>query len=119
MYSITEAYGHDHNPFGVYDLDDATLASRASGLSSEIGSLMRTLDRFEDFCDRIDLTALDENTLAGMYDTACSNDWRINEAGKELDAVECELSSRREAEAQPESLYDPNRMEDPNWFWNF
>jgi len=119
MYNVSESYGHDHNPFGVYDMDDAALASRARGLSAEIGSLMRTLNRFEDFCDRIDLKALDEKTLAGVYDTACGTDWRVYEAGNELDAVELELKSRRAAEAQPERLYDATRMDDPNWFWNF
>ena len=119
MYNVSEAYGHNHNPFGVYDMDDAALASRARGLSSEIGSLMRALDRFEDFCDRVDLKALGEHTVEVMYDTACGTDWRVREAGEELDAVEGEMRSRQEAEAQPESLYNPDRMDDPNWFWNF
>ena len=119
MYNVSEAYGCNHNPFGVADLNDAELASRARGLSSEIGSLMRTLNRFEDFCDRIDLKALDEKTLAGMYDTACGTDWRVYEAGNELDAVELELKSRRAAEAQPERLYETNRTDAPAGFWPF
>ena len=119
MYSITEAYGHDHNPYGIYDLDDAALASRASGLKSEISSLMRKQERFEEFCDRIDLGALDERTLADINDNACGNDWRINKAGDELDGVEWEITLRREANEQQQGVDDWNATQDPNWFWNF
>ena len=116
MHNVLEIYGYDPDPFGIDQMDDAELNSRARCLTSEIGSLKRRLERFEDFLDRIDLEALGTATVEEMIDRAGGDDWRLREAGVELDDIERSLSCRQAAQAESDRVDgSPNAS---HWLWD-
>jgi len=116
MHNVLEIYGYDPDPFGIDQMDDAELSSRARCLTTEIGSLKRRLERFEDFLDRIDLKALGEATVDEMIDRAGGDDWRLREAGVELDDIERSLSCRQAAQAESDRVDASNSTS--NWPWD-
>ena len=116
MHNVLEIYGYDPDPFGIDRMDDAQLSSRAQCLTTEIGSLKRRLERFEDFLDRVDLDALGKATVEEMIDRAGGDDWRLREAGVELDDIERSLSCRQAAQAESDRMEAWSGTSD--WLWD-
>ena len=116
MHNVLEIYGYDPDPFGIDQMNDAELSRRARCLTTEIGSLKRRLERFEDFLDRIDLEALGKATVEEMIDRAGGDDWRLREAGVELDDIERSLSCRHAAQAESDRVDVSTSTS--HWLWD-
>ena len=95
MHSISEAYEYRSDPMGIGRLADAELSRRERSLRNELDFAHRRLDRFEDFCGRVDLEALGTTMVEEMHDVAGGIDWRAAMAGHEYDAVTLEIEHRR------------------------